>query len=104
MRERGSSLISSLLTVAVAVSGGVLGALLYIRSQDAPLRVQVLDMRRLVESVASDATLDAAARRKRTEEIADSVAKLVNQQASQGVIVLDASAVLSAPPESYVAP
>jgi hypothetical protein len=104
MRESGAAVLSIAVTAAIAVAGGALGGLLYARSQDPPLRVQVLDMRRLVEAVARDPTLDEAARRARTQEISDVVSKFLGEQAARGVIVLDGSAVLQAPPQAYVEP
>lgn len=104
MRELGSILISTAITAAIGLTGGAIGGLLYARAQEPPLRIQVLDMRRLVDAVASDPTLDAAARRSKTQEISNAVSKLVGEQASRGVIVLDGSAVLRAPPQAYVEP
>lgn len=104
MRELGTLLVSTVVTAAISVTGGAIGGLLYSRAQAPPLQVQVLDMRRLVDAVASDSSLDAAARRARTQEISDAVSKLVGEQAARGVIVLDGSAVLRAPPQAYVHP
>lgn len=104
MRELGSIVISTVITAAIGLTGGVIGGLLYARAQEPPLRIQVLDMRRLVDAVASDPTLDAAARRSKTQQISNVVSKLVGEQASRGVIVLDGSAVLRAPPQAYVEP
>lgn len=104
MREMGSLLISTAVTAAIGVAGGAIGGLLYARSQVPPVRIQVVDMRRLVDAVGSDPTLDAAARRLKTQEISDAVSKLVGEQAARGVIVLDGSAVLRAPAQAYVAP
>lgn len=104
MRELGALLLSTLMTAAIGVTGGAIGGFLYARTQAPPLQIQVLDMRRLVDAVASDPTLDAAARRSKTQEISDAVSKLVGEQAARGVIVLDASAVLRAPPQVYVEP
>lgn len=104
MRELGSIVISTAITAAIGLTGGAIGGLLYARAQEPPLRIQVLDMRRWVDAVASDPTLDAAARRSKTQEISSAVSKLVGEQASRGVIVLDGSAVLRAPPQAYVEP
>lgn len=104
MRELGALLMSTLVTAAIGVTGGAIGSYLYARAQDPPLKIQVLDMRRLVDAVASDPTLDVAARRSKTQEISDAISKLVGEQADRGIIVLDASAVLRAPPQAYVEP
>jgi hypothetical protein len=104
MRELGSMIVSTVMTAAIGVTGGAIGGLLYARAQDPPLQVQVLDMRRMVETVASDPTLDANARRVKTQEISDAISTLVGERAAHGVIVIDASAVLRAPPQAYVQP
>jgi hypothetical protein len=104
MRELGSVVISTAITAAIGLTGGAIGGLLYARSQEPWLRIEVLDMRRLVDSVANDPTLDAAARRSKTQEISDAVGRLIDERASHGIIVLDGSAVLRAPPQSYVQP
>lgn len=104
MREVSSLLMSTVVTATIGVVGGAIGGLLYTRAQEPPVRIQVVDMRRLVEAVGSDPTLDAVARRVKTQEISDAVSKLVAEQAARGVIVLDGSAVLRAPPQTYVAP
>ena len=104
MREAGSAALSIAVTAAIAITGGALGGLLYARSQDPLPRVQVLDMRKLVEAVVQDPTLDEAGRRARTEEISDVVTRFLDERAARGIIVLDGSAVLQAPPQVYVEP
>jgi len=92
------------MTVAVSVLAGVLGGILYERLQPVPLRIEVLDMRRVVEAVARDASLDEAQRQGRTKDLGEMVSRYVNEQASNGVIVLDGTAVLRAPASVYVEP
>lgn len=102
MREAASAIISHAITAAIAVAGGALGALIYSRSNEPPLQVRVVDMRRLVEAIAQDPALDEAGRRARTEEVSNAISKLVTEQAARGAIVLDGSAVLRAPAQMYV--
>ena len=104
MSAAGSALLSIAMTAAIAAVAGALGALLYARSQAPPPKIQVLDMRRLVASVAGDPTLDEAIRRARTQEISNVISRYIDEQASHGVIVLDGSAVLRAPEYLYVEP
>jgi len=102
MREATSAIISHAITAAIAVAGGALGGLIYSRSNELPQQVRVVDMRRLVEAIAQDPTLDEAGRRARTEEVSNAISKLVTEQAARGAIVLDGSAVLRAPAQVYV--
>jgi hypothetical protein len=104
MSAAGSALLSIAMTASIAAVAGALGGLLYARSQDPPPQIQVLDMRRVVEAVAGDPTLDEASRRARAQEISSVVSRYIDEQASQGVIVLDGSAVLRAPERLYVEP
>ena len=104
MSTASSALLSIAMTAAIAAVAGALGALIYARSQDPPPQIQVLDMRRVVASVAGDPTLDEASRRARTQEISNVVSRYIDEQASRGVIVLDGSAVLRAPERLYVEP
>ncbi|MBL8271057.1 hypothetical protein [Steroidobacter sp.] len=92
------------MTASIAAVSGALGGLLYARSQDPPPQIQVLDMRRVVEAVAGDPSLDEASRRVRAQEISSVVSRYIDDQAAQGVIVLDGSAVLRAPERLYVEP
>ena len=104
MSAAGSALLSIAMTASMAAVAGALGGLLYARSQDPPPKIQVLDMRRVVQAVASDPTLDEASRRARAQEISGVVSRYIDEQASRGVIVLDGSAVLRAPERLYVEP
>lgn len=104
MSAAGSTLLSIAMTASIAAVAGALGGLLYARSQDPPPQIQVLDMRRVVEAVADDPTLDEASRRARAREISNVVSRYIDEQASHGVIVLDGSAVLRAPERLYVEP
>lgn len=98
------TLASILVTTALAFVGGALGAALYLRSQPLPVRVEVLDMRRVIAEIAADPTLDEMGRHARTKAVSNDLALLIAERAAQGVIVLDGSAVLRAPPQSYVTP
>lgn len=104
MSAAGSTLLSIAMTASIAAVAGALGGLLYARSQDPPPQIQVLDMRRVVEAVAGDPTLDEASRRARAQEISSVVSRYIDEQASHGMIVLDGSAVLRAPERLYVEP
>ena len=104
MSAAGSTLLSIAMTASIAAVAGALGGLLYARSQEPPPQIQVLDMRRVVEAVAGDPTLDEASRRARAREISNVVSRYIDEQASHGVIVLDGSAVLRAPERLYVEP
>lgn len=104
MSAAGSTLLSITMTASIAAVSGALGGLLYARSQDPPPQIQVLDMRRVVEAVAGDPSLDEASRRVRAQEISSVVSRYIDDQAAQGVIVLDGSAVLRAPERLYVEP
>ena len=101
MREATSAIISHAITAAIALAGGALGGLIYSRSSEVP-QVRVVDMRRLVEAIARDPTLDEAGRKARTEEVSNAISRLVTEQAARGAIVLDGSAVLRAPDQVYV--
>lgn len=102
MREATSAIISHAITAAIALAGGALGGLIYSRSSEVPPQVRVVDMRRLVEAIARDPTLDEAGRKARTEEVSNAISRLVTEQAARGAIVLDGSAVLRAPDQVYV--
>jgi hypothetical protein len=104
MREMFSAVFSIAVTAAVAMVGGAIGAVIFARFQDEPLRVQVLDMRRIVQQVAEDPVLDEAGRRIKVQQISDAMSKFAREQAGRGVIILDGSAVLQAPPQAYVEP
>jgi hypothetical protein len=91
-------------SVALSVVAGVLGGVLYERHQPQPLRIVVLDMRGLAESVAHDTTLSDAARQERVAQLGAAVNRTVGLYARHNTIVLDANAVLRAPQELYVEP
>ena len=102
MREATSAIISHVITAAIALAGGTLGGLIYSRSSEVPPQVRGVDMRRLVEAIARDPTLDEAGRKARSEEVSNAISRLVTEQAARGAIVLDGSAVLRAPEQVYV--
>ncbi len=104
MRESASNALGLLIIVAVSVASGVLGGIFYVRAQDPPPRVLVVDMRRLVQRVAADPSLDEASRQQRAAALGTAVVKAIDTQAANGAIVLDASAVLRAPKDVYVEP
>jgi hypothetical protein len=93
-----------LITAAIGLVGGVLGALFYVRAQEPAVRVRVLDMRRIVETIARDPTLDEEARRARTRDVSERISVIVSEQAAQGALILDGSTVLRAPASAYVEP
>ena len=103
MRESISAITNMLITIVIAVVAGVLGAGIYVRSQET-LRVRVLDMRPIVEAIARDSSLDEDARRDRTRAVSERISELVSEEAAQGTIILDGSAVLRAPANAYVEP
>jgi hypothetical protein len=94
----------AVVSVALSVVAGILGGVLYERHQTQPLRIVVLDMRTLAESVARDTTLSDAARAERVAQLGAAVNRSVGQYVRQGAIVLDGTAVLRAPKELYVEP
>lgn len=103
MRESISAITNMLITIVIAVVAGVLGACIYVRSQET-LRVRVLDMRPIVEAIAREPSLDEDARRDRTRAVSERISELVSEEAAQGTIILDGSAVLRAPANAYVEP
>jgi hypothetical protein len=104
MREGSVMIIGIVASLACSGIAGALGGLLAPHRQIPPPRIAVLDMRSLVESIASDPSLDAAGRQRRAEELTKSINRTVDRYASEGVVVLDASIVLRAPREMYVRP
>jgi len=107
MRESISNALSVLVVVAMSLSAGVLGAIVYLHRQPstAPApHIVVVDMRHLIEPVMTNASLDDASRRRRAAEIGKSMGVAMDRYAASGAIVLDASAVLRAPKEFYVEP
>jgi hypothetical protein len=104
MREVTVTLLSFAITAAFAIASGVLGAVLYEHAQKPPPRVQIIDLQKPVAAIASDPALAEATRRARVAEIGERMSHLAEERAAEGVIVLDASAVLRAPADAYVAP
>lgn len=104
MRESVTGVGLYLLSLAISAMAGALGGAVYVRHQIHPQRVLVLDVRRLAEPILKDEGLTEAARRQRIEQIGTAVGQTLGQYAQQGDIVLDASAVLRAPKDAYVAP
>lgn len=104
MREVTVGVVSLALTIAVSGISGALGGLLYARYQKAPSPVVVVDMRKLLDPVVRDGSLDDAARLKRTAQIGTAISQVVEHHVAAGTVVLDGSAVLRAPQELYVQP
>lgn len=104
MREMSSTLLSLALTAVFAIVGGAIGGVLHERWRRPTPQIAVIDMQKLVAEVATDPSLGEAARRARVEDIGDRVIRAAEERAGQGIVVLDASAVVRAPGEVYVAP
>ena len=104
MRESAVGIVSIVLTVAVSGISGALGGLLYAREQKVPTPVVVVDMRKLLDPIVRDDSLDDEARLKRTAQIGNEVRAVVERHVAAGAIVLEGSAVLRAPQELYVQP
>lgn len=97
-------MLSILATAALGAVSGIGGAVFYGAYQTPPTRVMVVDMTRLLEPIATDPTLDEYEKRRITERFGDALNRVLDEHARTGVIVLDASAVVRAPGDSYVEP
>lgn len=104
MREILGHVISYVLSAAFCITAGALGGVVYERLQDRPAPMVVVDLRRLIEPIATDPSLSEDDRRERTQKISEAVRASVETYVASGVIVLDASAVLRAPENAYVKP
>lgn len=104
MNATGSTLLSILATAALGAVSGIGGAVFYSAHQTPPQQVMVVDMAQLLEPIAADPTLDEYEKRQITERFGDALNRTLDERARAGVIVLDASAVVRAPGDSYVEP
>ncbi len=104
MQSGLGQIVMVLLGGASSVAAGVLGGVLYTRSQPPPPRIVVMDLRALAQRVVQDPSLDDAARRQRTDQLGGLAARTVEAYAANGTIVLDSAAVLRAPKDAYVQP
>lgn len=107
VRDLATAVIPFALSAAISAVAGALGGGYYVRSRaERPpsVQIQVVDMRRIVETIARDPALDETGRRARTQEISDVISRFVADRSQQGVIILDGAAVLRAPPELYIEP
>jgi hypothetical protein len=102
MKEFLLSCGTYLLSAAISATAGVAGGVWYVRHQERPPPVVVLDMKKLVEPVAADAGLDDSERQRRILNIGLRATQAIDDYAARGVIVLDGSAVLRAPSSAYV--
>ncbi len=104
MKSAAESVLSILVSVALAVVAGMLGAVWYGARQPQPTEIVVVDMARLVRPIVEDETLNDTERHQRTVELGQAVREAVEAHAARGAIVLDASAVINAPEPRYVKP
>jgi hypothetical protein len=113
MSDTRSGLLNAALNLLVAAVSGVLGAVLYAHWRYVPPapppvapppRLVVLDMQQLIEPVMKDATLDDSGRRARVMEISNHASKTIDKYVADGIVVIDAAAVLRAPAGMYVKP
>lgn len=101
--ELGIGMIA--LLVAISVVSGTIGAVAYDRFRSPPPRIMVLDMPALVQPIASDPSLNEYQRRQITEDLGRALEAAMTEEVEvHGNIVLDASAILRAPEDSYVQP
>jgi hypothetical protein len=88
----------------LSLGAGVLGGMWYVKHQNPAPRLMVLDMRQLVEPLAANPALDATEQKRRVDLLSRRASASIDAYATQGTIVLDASAVLRAPRSVYVQP
>lgn len=96
-----ASVVASAMLAALAGAGGAS----WILSQyKPPAPIMIVDATKTLASVAADATLDDDERRAMAERLGHRFSTAIDRHVSEGVIVLDASAVVRAPGELYVVP
>lgn len=99
------TVLSVTMTVALAAVAGAIGAQWALRSRPAPEpQLVVLDMARLIQPIAKDPALSDDEKRERTQALGRSVGERIEALAAQGVVVLDASAIVRAPDARFVEP
>lgn len=104
MREFLVACCTYVVSAAISAAAGVAGGVWYVRHQDKPPALVVLDMKRLVEPIAADASLDDSERHRRILQLGERATRSIDEYAARGVIVLDGSAVLRAPRSTYLGP
>ena len=102
MREFLLACCTYLLSAAISAAAGVAGGIWYVRHEERPPPLVVLDMKKLIEPLAADAGLDDSERQRRVLNIGIRATQAIDDYAARGVIVLDGSAVLRAPSSAYV--
>lgn len=100
----GTFVVAVVLSVLAGVSG-LVGAAIQSRRQTPPApRILVVDITRLVEPIAADASLTDAERVTQARALSEAIGRAVAEQVAAGAIVLEADAVYAAPPDAYVRP
>lgn len=104
MRELLGTIALYVVWGTLSLGAGVLGGMWYVKHLNPPPRLMVLDMRQLVEPLATNPAQDASEQKRRIDVLSQRASASIDAYAMQGAIVLDASAVLRAPRNVYVQP
>ncbi len=103
-RSNWLGILSMAISIAISITSGVLGAFWYQQNQSTATTVMVVDTARLLLPITQDDNLNEYQKHKLARDLGVSLNSLIDEYAENGIIVLDASAVVKAPEASYVQP